>query len=112
MSLSSQNNFIVGTNKAWFAGQYDHDFGYNQFSEARLYQDNCIEPTIPDPKPSKPEISKHPKILDDFFSSVTTNRHLQIIRVWAFERFEGLLGLGSGIVGSIQLSWYSLASEN
>ena len=32
MSFTVGNRFVVGINNGWFAGQYDHDLGYNQFS--------------------------------------------------------------------------------
>ena len=61
MSINPDNRFITGINKCWFEGQYDHDFGHNQFSGIRLYRSNIPDTTNADPAPDMPEISKNLK---------------------------------------------------
>jgi hypothetical protein len=91
MSFSSGSRFVVGINNAWFAGQYDHDLGYNQFSGSRVYRNPVPDPSLQDTSPEKPYISSNQGDLFTFFSSVqTSKKNLQVIRVWTFERFEGL----------------------
>lgn len=99
MPLSAGNRFIVGVNKGWFGGNYDNDLGFNQFSIGRLYRPNMPDPSLPDPNPSAPYISSHPEELTNFFKRVEitleqnesgSTSNTQIVRVWAFERFEGL----------------------
>lgn len=92
MSLDPGNRFIVGINNAWFDGQYDHDLGYNQFSISRLYDNPIPNPSAIDPNPPKPYISENPTELSSFFSNVQTQqKNLQLVRVWLFERFEGII---------------------
>ena len=91
MSFSAGSKFIVGINNGWFAGQYDHDLGYNQFSGLRLYDNTVPDPSLPDPNPAKPYISNHLGELTTFFSGVQSpQKNLAVVRVWAFERFEAL----------------------
>lgn len=61
--------FLVGVNQPWFAGQYDHDLGPNQFTGY------------------KPLIPGNPKPVDDFFQ---TAKGLDVVRLWLFEGLEGL----------------------
>lgn len=99
MSFSAGSRFVVGINNGWFAGQYDHDLGYNQFSVIRLYDTTIPNPSLPDPSPAEPYISSHPSDLSSFFSTVQTpQKNLQVVRVWAFERFEALQFDSSGMV--------------
>lgn len=91
MSLSAGSKFVVGINNGWFAGQYDHDLGYNEFSGSRIYDTPIPDPTLPDPKPAKPYISSNPGDLAAFFSGVQSpQKNIQVVRIWAFERFEAL----------------------
>ena len=104
MSFSTGSKFIVGINKGWFGGKFDNDLGFNQFSIGRLYRANIPDPSLPDPNPSIPYISSHPEELTNFFKEILGIQELpnpnpnppvftsstQIVRVWAFERFEGL----------------------
>ncbi len=91
MSSQGGSKFLVGINNGWFAGQYDHDIGYNQFSGIRLYENPIPDPSLPDPSPAKPYLSGHQADIQNFFSSVQSpQKNLGVVRVWAFERFEGL----------------------
>ncbi len=91
MSFSAGSRFVVGINNGWFAGQYDHDLGYNQFSVIRLYKNPIPDPSLPDPSPDKPYISVHPGDVSIFFQGVqSAQKSLSVVRVWAFERFEAL----------------------
>ena len=100
MSFSIGSKFIVGVNQGWFGGKYDNDLGFNQFSIGRLYRPNIPDPSLPDPNPAMPYVSSHPEEIANFFQRVTSsdggenpnfsNSNIQIVRVWAFERFEGL----------------------
>jgi hypothetical protein len=106
MSLSIGSKFIVGVNQGWFGGKYDNDLGFNQFSIGRLYRLNIPDPSIPDPNPSAPYISSHPEELTNFFQKVGNmqeqpDSNPQIVRVWAFERFEGLKFDNNGNVTGI-----------
>ncbi|MDE1828698.1 MAG: hypothetical protein KGI25_00085 [Thaumarchaeota archaeon] len=91
MSFQAGSRFLVGINNGWFAGQYDHDLGYNQFSVIRLYDNPIPDPSLPDPSPAKPYISSNPGDVTSFFQNVqSAQKNLAVVRVWAFERFEGL----------------------
>ena len=91
MSFQAGSKFFVGLNNGWFAGQYDHDLGYNEFSGSRIYDTPISDPTLPDAKPIKPYISSNQGDLATFFSGVQSpQKNIQVVRVWAFERFEAL----------------------
>lgn len=66
------NNFILGANLAWLDDQYDHDFGNNEIIKGNpiAYSTNS----------------------DNFSSYLQDmkNMGIQVIRLWVFERFEGL----------------------
>ena len=85
--------FLVGVNNAWFCNRYANDIGYNQYSDRRLWQRpytdgiSHIDFSKPDPNPPRPLISENPEILKIYFSSISG---LDIVRVWLFERLEGL----------------------
>lgn len=99
MSFTVGNRFVVGINNGWFAGQYDHDLGYNQFSGLRLYKTPIPDPLLPDPNPQKPYISNNQSYLSNFFQTVQTpQKNLQVVRVWAFERFEALQFDNNGLI--------------
>ena len=107
MSLSPGNRFVVGVNKGWFGGKYDHDIGYNQFSIGRLYRTNIPNPSLedipnpslPDPNPEVPYLSSHQEEVVNFFERLQTeHRNVSVLRVWAFERFEGLRFDSNGYV--------------
>ena len=92
MSLDPSNRFIVGINNAWFGNQYDHDLGHNQFSILRLYRNTIPNPSVADPTPDMPYISSNPTELSNFFQNIQTQqKNLKLVRVWLFERFEGLV---------------------
>ncbi len=92
MSLDPTGRFIVGINNAWFGGCYDHDLGYNQFSISRLYRPAIPDPSAIDSNPDMPYISKNPADLPNFFKNIQTQqKNLKLVRVWLFERFEGLV---------------------
>lgn len=111
MSFSTGSKFIVGINKGWFGGKFDNDLGFNQFSIGRLYRSTVPNPALPDPNPSIPYISTHPEELTDFFQQVSNIQQennsnsllygTQIVRVWTFERFEGLKFDNNGNVNGI-----------
>jgi len=92
--LSPGNKFIVGINKGWFGGEYDHDLGYNQFSKNRAYNPNITNLSLPDPNPDKPYLSSHVEEIHSFFRKLQTAEQNvdvpRVVRVWAFELFEGL----------------------
>lgn len=66
--------FILGVNLPWLDGQYDHDFGKNEVMEHdfRAYDDN--------------EKKAH---LDTYFKDIS-HMGAHVVRLWIFERFEGL----------------------
>jgi hypothetical protein len=63
-------DFLVGLNKPCFGGQYDHDFGNNQFSKWKPYLPNNFDS------------------VRSFFSEV---RDIDLVRIWLFEGMEGLI---------------------
>ena len=63
-------DFLIGLNKPCFGGQYDHDFGNNQFSNWEPYLPNNLD------------------IVRSFFSEV---QGIDIVRIWLFEGMEGLI---------------------
>lgn len=85
--------FLVGVNNGWFCDTYANDIGYNQYSGRRLwnlpYTDDIsdIDFSKSDPEPPRPLISEFPELLDRYFQSISG---LDIVRVWLFERLEGL----------------------
>lgn len=85
--------FLVGVNNAWFCNRYANDIGYNQYSDRRLWHDRYtddlshIDFSKSDPNPPRPLISEDPAILEHYFRTVSG---LDIVRIWLFERLEGL----------------------
>jgi hypothetical protein len=96
MSLSPGDKFVVGINKGWFGNKYDHDLGFNQFSIGRLYRNVITDPNLPDPSPELPYLSSHVEELQSFFRKLRVGiqqselGNRPVVRIWAFERFEGL----------------------
>lgn len=91
MSLAAGSRFIVGVNKGWFRWDYDHDLGKNQFSGLRLYRNIVPDPAKPDPNPDQPFIQNFPNEINDSFQEMQSSQQsVQVVRIWAFERFEGL----------------------
>ncbi|MCJ8306057.1 MAG: hypothetical protein HRU07_03320 [Nitrosopumilus sp.] len=67
--------FTVGINLPWIDDQYDHDFGYNMTRK---------EDVSYDPKPtfSKQNFERYIKDISEM--------GVKVVRLWLFERFEGL----------------------
>jgi hypothetical protein len=88
-----KRKFLVGVNNAWFCNRYANDIGYNQYSDGRLwhrpYTDDIshIDFSKSDPNPPRPLISETPELLELYFRSISG---LDIVRIWLFERLEGL----------------------
>lgn len=99
MSLAVGSRFIVGVNKGWFRWDYDHDLGRNQFSGLRMYRNVMPDPTKPDPNPEKPFIENFPNEINDSLQQIqSAQQNVQVVRLWAFERFEGLRFSDNGLV--------------
>jgi len=62
--------FLIGLNKPWFGGQYDHDLGNNQFTKWDPYLPNNLD------------------LVRSFFGEV---QGIDILRIWLFEGLEGLI---------------------
>lgn len=77
--------FILGANLAWLDGQYDHDFGNNQIITGNI-------PTYNNP------INKN-----NFRSYLQDmkNMGIQVVRLWVFERFEGLVFNNDGSINGV-----------
>jgi len=102
LSFQAGSKFLVGINNGWFSGQYDHDIGNNQYSGIRLYENPIPDPSLPDPSPPQPYLSGHPGDVTGFFQNVqSAQKNLGVVRVWAFERFEGLQFDSKGAVTGI-----------
>lgn len=70
-------NFTVGINLPWIDNQYDHDFGYNMTRKPDIsYEPN---PTFQN---SKQNFEQYIKDISDI--------GVKVVRLWLFERFEGL----------------------
>ncbi|MEM2140965.1 CFI-box-CTERM domain-containing protein [Nitrososphaera sp.] len=99
MSLAVGTRFIVGVNKGWFRWDYDHDLGRNQFSGLRLYRNVVPDSLKPDPNPEQPYIQNLPNEINDSFAQIqSAQQSVQVVRIWAFERFEGLRFNDAGLV--------------
>ncbi len=66
--------FALGVNLAWLDGQYDHDFGKN---EVMGYNFSAYDE------------QQHKDNLDAYFKDIS-RMNARIVRLWLFERFEGL----------------------
>lgn len=86
--------FVVGINHPWFADKYGSDMGYNQFSGSQLWHwphsDDIsdIDFSIPEDRPPRPFLSGNKNLLTEFFQYVDG---IDVIRIWLFERMEGLI---------------------
>jgi len=70
-------SFVVGINLPWIDGQYDHDFGYNM----------TRNPDI-DYKPN-PTFQNSKQNFEDYIRDMS-EMGVKVVRLWLFERFEGL----------------------
>ena len=87
------NKYIVGINQPWLRDRYGTDFSYNQFSGVQIWGYPYDKPvnydfTKPDPNPPKPLVQEDPNILATTFSEF---ERIDIVRIWLFERLEGLV---------------------
>ncbi len=73
-NLFDERYFTFGVNLAWLDGQYDHDFGKNEVLgyDFRSYDDEQKKAN-----------------LDAYFKDIS-EMGAHIVRLWLFERFEGL----------------------
>jgi len=85
--------FTVGVNLPWVDGQYDHDFGYNMTRK----QDVDYEPN---PTFSKENFERYIKDISEI--------GIRVVRLWLFERFEGLIIEQGNIVGPDEKFIYNL----
>jgi hypothetical protein len=83
--LSSGNQFLLGANLAWLDGQYDHDFGANQVLGINTA-------AFDDPTHRSNMIS----YLQDMKAM-----GIKVVRLWVFEKFEGLLFDNQGFVTGV-----------
>lgn len=83
--LFDERYFAFGVNLAWLDGQYDHDFGTNEVMghDFRAYDD----------KQKKAN-------LDAYFKDIS-KMGARVVRLWLFERFEGLQFDSNGNVKGI-----------
>lgn len=81
-NLLDGNKFILGANLAWLDGQFDHDFGKNQIR-------GIITPAYNNPV-NKANFSAY---LQDM-----KKMGMEVVRLWVFERFEGLIFDNNGFV--------------
>lgn len=83
--LFDERYFAFGVNLPWLGGQYDHDFGKNEVMgyDFRTYDD----------KQSKAN-------LDAYFRDIR-DMGAHVVRLWLFERFEGLQFDSNGNVKGI-----------
>ena len=89
--------FVTGINLAWLDGQYDHDFGTNQTRNNDMPQ-GTLKVAYPDSK-----LNYESYIKD--ISSVG----VKVVRLWLFERFEGLaFGHGGHVIGPTSDIFYNL----
>jgi len=85
--------FVVGINLPWLKGRYGTDLSYNQFSGRQLWEYPYEKPidydfTRPDPNPPKPLVKEDPQILSSTFDKF---EGIDVVRIWLFERLEGLV---------------------
>lgn len=76
-------SFTLGINLPWVDGEYDHDFGYNATRNPHIDYE-------PNPTFSKTNFDRYIKDISEMGASV--------VRLWLFERFEGLEFSNSGAV--------------
>ena len=89
--------FVTGINLAWLDGKYDHDFGTNQTRNNDMPQ-GTLKVAYPDSK-----LNYESYIKD--ISSVG----VKVVRLWLFERFEGLaFGHGGHVIGPTSDIFYNL----
>ena len=69
------DNFVVGINLPWLDDQYDHDFGYNMTRKPDIDFE-------PNPTFSKENFERYIKDISEI--------GVKVVRLWLFERFEGL----------------------
>lgn len=85
--------FTVGINLPWVDGQYDHDFGYNVTRK----QDVDYEPN---PTFSEENFERYIKDISEI--------GIRVVRLWLFERFEGLIIEQGNIIGPDEKLIYNL----
>jgi len=73
-NLFDEKFFALGVNLAWLDGQYDHDFGKNEVMgyDFRAYDEQ-----------------QHKDNIDAYFKDISLMK-ARVVRLWLFERFEGL----------------------
>ncbi len=79
----SFEKFVTGINLPWIDGQYDHDFGYNMTRKPDISYD-------PKPRFSKENFERYIKDISEI--------GIKVVRLWLFERFEGLTFSDTGHV--------------
>lgn len=98
-----RRNFISGINFPWFEGQYDHDFGDNSvmtyIRDKHLRQLNVMPPS--GPITAYYNSGSHKDKLLKYFDTMS-KMGFSVVRIWAFERFEGLKFKGDGSVDGIE----------
>ena len=84
-NLFDERYFAFGVNLAWLDGQYDHDFGKNEVLgyDFRAYDDEQKKAN-----------------LDAYFKDIS-EMGAHVVRLWLFERFEGLQFDSNGNVKGI-----------
>jgi len=91
-NLFDEKFFALGVNLAWLDGQYDHDFGKNEVMgyDFRAYDEQ-----------------QHKDNLDAYLKDISL-MNVRVIRLWLFERFEGLkfdqgnvTGIDDGMMNNI-----------
>lgn len=91
--LFDEKYFALGVNLAWLDGQYDHDFGKNEVMgyDFRSYDEQ-----------------QHKDNLDSYLKDISL-MNVRVVRLWLFERFEGLkfdqegniTGIDDGMINNI-----------
>ena len=92
MSFAVGGKFYVGINLGWFYDDYGSDLGTSEFSGSALWTQPDDVPLTGDlSKPAatnyQPYLLEHPEAIDAFFVKI---QGLDIVRIWLFERLEGL----------------------
>lgn len=85
MILSSSNQFLLGANLAWLDDQYDHDFGRNSIL-------NVGTAAYDDPTHKANMI---------YYLQDMKAMGIKVVRLWVFEKFEGLLFDNQGFVTGV-----------
>ncbi|MGI0027990.1 MAG: CFI-box-CTERM domain-containing protein [Nitrosopumilaceae archaeon] len=93
MSFNVGDKFFVGINQGWFENKYGHDLGSSEFSGAALWSYPLSAPLTvdlskPNPTQDQPYLSQHPEAIEQYFSKING---VNVIRLWLFEKLEGLV---------------------